>query len=277
MRSAPAVLRAEPAIALTEDTVRKSFAAHRDRFDRDWPEQQHVDLVLRAQGAFQNDDFAAFREVFEALRTRWQVFRRAAHHWTPEKTYRVLKGLGDVPETEKFAGVTLSRLGDDDLRPLHDLLRKVAPIKTLASGGVSVVAISKFLHFFNPRLFVIVDDAVVWNRVMGHWWLWDSFERQRMAIDAALSPKPTDHYGASCDLGSYLAMLYWCRGLLAASPAVMPAFREHLGAEAQCEVGAAGTFEAVAVEWLLLGLVELPPEGVVQDVPQVRAAQGTAR
>jgi hypothetical protein len=34
--------------------------------------------------------------------------------------------------------------------------------------GFPVMAVSKFLHFYNPGLFPIYDHEVVWNKVFGH-------------------------------------------------------------------------------------------------------------
>jgi hypothetical protein len=45
-------------------------------------------------------------------------------------------------------------------------VQRVAEFKT-HKRGPWVVALSKFQHFRNPRLFVIVDWAVIWTWVLG--------------------------------------------------------------------------------------------------------------
>ena len=66
----------------------------------------------------------------------------------------------------------------------------------------------------------------------------------------------------------YLDLLFWASALLRDNPAIRTAFagqvREHAGGE-ELPSGLED-FEASAVEWLLLGLVELPPDGTMIDV-----------
>ena len=35
-------------------------------------------------------------------------------------------------------------------------------------AGYPVMAVSKFLHFYNPALFPIYDNLVIWNGVLGY-------------------------------------------------------------------------------------------------------------
>ena len=65
----------------------------------------------------------------------------------------------------KAATKRLSELNLDDCGWLFQLVNDVADIKRV-NGEPSIMAISKVLHFFNPRLFVIVDQAMVWDWVL---------------------------------------------------------------------------------------------------------------
>ena len=70
--------------------------------------------------------------------------------------------------------------------------------------------------------------------------------------------------GAACDLLSYLAILRWSADVIRANSVIADCFAEHVKQHA----GKAANdlplahYEAAAIEWLLLGLTELPPAGV---------------
>jgi hypothetical protein len=127
------------------------------------------------------------------------------------------------------------------------------------------MAVSKFLHFWNPRLFVIVDAEVMRDLVFGHAWLSDGVAAARAKIAAEL-PDVAAHELFAGELGTYLATLVWAGRLLGAHPGLMPAFVTQLEHDAKRNAtrvhAAARQVQAAAVEWLLLGLVELPPAGV---------------
>ena len=57
--------------------------------------------------------------------------------------------------------------------------------------------------------------------------------------------------------------MVWSGRVLQANPGISAAFDSHIRAYAKLAVPEdIGTYDAAAMEWLLLGLVELPPEGV---------------
>ncbi|HED53172.1 MAG TPA: hypothetical protein ENJ00_03105 [Phycisphaerales bacterium] len=68
----------------------------------------------------------------------------------------------------------------------------------------------------------------------------------------------------SCDLLSYMAVLTWAGGVFRQNPAITPLFAEYVrGVEHDRPIDfPLDDYEAAAVEWLLLGLAELPPPGV---------------
>ena len=67
-------------------------------------------------------------------------------------------------------------------------------------------------------------------------------------------------------LGDYLAVLVWSAQVLRNNPAVMPAFAEYVTANCGQPVRVPlAEYQGAALEWLLLGLVELPPPGVIVD------------
>lgn len=132
--------------------------------------------------------------------------------------------------------------------------------------GPSLVALTKFLHFWNPRLFVIADREVVWNWVLRHRWIWAQVELVCGEIEAVLSPAVRKHQYYSTELAKYLAVLVWGGRVLRDNPGVCEAFASYVRREAEGSVDLdLREYEGAALEWLLLGLVELPPEGIVID------------
>src|SRR3990170_732180 len=129
--------------------------------------------------------------------------------------------------------------------------------------GPSLVALTKFLHFWNPRLFVIADREVVWNWVLRHRWLWAQIEHVRGEIDAVLSPAVKEHRYYSTELSKYLAVLVWGGQVLRDNPSVCSAFASYVELQYKKPVDLnLQEYEGAALEWLLLGLVELPPAGL---------------
>jgi hypothetical protein len=70
---------------------------------------------------------------------------------------------------------------------------------------------------------------------------------------------------AACDIASYVAILIGFGKLLRDNPHVARQFAAFLRRRTNAEARLPGdieSYEAAAVEWFLLGLVELPPQGV---------------
>ena len=160
----------------------------------------------------------------------------------------------------------LAELTPSDTERLWELLQSVRDVKHTRNGP-STVAVSKFLHFWNPRLFVIVDDGVIWNRVLAHHWIWEPIRRMRKITDAVIFGKGQKHDDVTCDLGTYLAILAWAGTFVRAHPQLSLGFTDYV----QRHAGAArlpadiSEYDAVAMEWFLLGVVEIPPAGWTQE------------
>ncbi len=70
--------------------------------------------------------------------------------------------------------------------------------------------------------------------------------------------------GANWDLASYVAILLWCGQLVQQNSIIVSEFGRYLrrhagGRDLPADVG---SYQAVAVEWFLLGIVEIPPPGI---------------
>jgi hypothetical protein len=236
-------------------TIAAAFEQHRQRYTEKWPLDHHVELWQLADSAFGKPSADDFQQLYDALAKIWKAMRRATGKWDAGQAFKNFTVLDD-----HYAQKKLSELRSEDKVPLWSLIKSVEGLKVNRYSS-SVVAISKFLHFWNPRLFVIVDDAVMWNHVFDRWWLWDSFKRTREQIDDAATVRAD----VACDLSSYLAVLFWCSRILRENPLIMSEFDKYIGPDRISALPQSRSYEAAAVEWFLLGVAELPPAGVVLD------------
>ena len=244
---------------VSDSLINAAFGQHRRRYATEaaWDVTYHVKLWSGAQSAFGTGGHDAFNNLYSELRANWQVFRGGTSHWEVDQAFDAFCNLDAT-----FRSKRLSDLGLGDVPSLWALLQSVEPIKVLKYGP-SVVAISKFLHFWNPRLFMIVDDGVIWKWVFAHRWIWNDLLLVRNEIDQLLGgvPKRPD---VSCDNSTYLAILVWCSRLLRENPMIVTSFAAYVLShvhQADAPADLPG-YESAAVEWFLLGVVEVPPAGI---------------
>lgn len=250
---------------LSETTIQAAFQHHAMRYgtERLWSTPYHVECWARAHSAFEDGSDADFEWLYGELRSRWQVFR--SRHWSPPPAASALEIMKSLPANlQRYRLTEIADATPSDLAEIWRAILLAAPLKT-NQDGPSLVALSKFLHFWNPRLFVIADREVIWNWVFAHGWLWAQVQSVKeglasMEVPAVKDANPTDA------LSDYVALLFWAGRVLRSNPTVVQRFAEYV--QGQCEVPTRvrlAEYEAAAIEWLLLGLVELPPEGVVID------------
>jgi hypothetical protein len=245
--------------------IRAAFEQHHRQYaegSRAWKISNHAQCRQMAHRAFQERAAEDFTALYEELRRHWQVFRGSkGQHWSAATTQRRLASLPATHGRKKLSECTMN---DNDAEGLWKTLESMAGIKRLRNGP-SVVAVSKFLHFWNPRLFIIAAGAMIWDKVMTHWWLWDEIAAVRTKVGKLLPGKPTDRSNGPCDLVSYLAILLWAGGLVRENPSIPSEFAEYVKRySGPCDLPLE-EYEAAAVEWLLLGLVELPPVGLMLE------------
>lgn len=244
---------------VNETTVKAAFDEYSKHYaeGRAWGIDHHVEMWNLARQAFRHGSFDAFHTLYEKLRSRWQVFRGTGDHWPDRKVYDTLLACD-----QRIARCRLSSICKDDLPSIWAAIQAVKSIKVNQTGP-SVVAVSKFLHFRNPRLFVIVDDGLVWKWVFGHSWLREQVESIRKETDCLIGHS-TRHADSVCDLPTYLAVLAWASRLVRDNPCITPAFYEHVRRHANKVTVSpeVAEYDAAALEWFLLGLVALPPVGV---------------
>lgn len=243
----------------TIDAAFDSFVEHyAKRKERAWEIASHLKMYRLREKAFSGaGDFGSFRDIYEELRRYWQALRPCpTGTWSAEKTFDVLRSLG-----QECRSKALSTLTAEDWPAVWRCIHEMRDLKPCKSGP-SVVAISKFLHFWNPRLFMIVDVAMVEDRVLGHRWLRDQLPEMPLGQCEALFPGADQERNAS--LVHYLRVLMWAGNLVKTNPHIREGFastvKKLIGGDESLED--IEKLEAPAVEWFLLGLVELPPAGV---------------
>lgn len=225
--------------------VTEAFRMHGEKYseEREWKVDYHVELLARAKKGWAqeqgNDDF---RHVYFELRNHWQVFRPMKRPPSPEKVWGLMSRLNAECQT-----ISLSALKDAHGQVLEEVLSAGGRLKT-TEYGPSLMATSKFLHFWNPRVFVIVDRKVMSEYVLQHAWIKNS-----ITTFCGRSFEP--------DYDHYVDFLTWCSALLRESPLILNAFRAYLRRNVRDRHLYAATqdCEAVVIEWFLLGVVELPP------------------
>lgn len=245
---------------LDDRTIAAAFREHFLRYvtgKRGWDVSYHVRLWHQANRAFSNESPTEFDEVYGELRRVWQAFRGSGTSWSPEATFAKL-----LQCDQKCRGLRLLDLKESDWPVVWSVLQRMEGLKVNKTGP-SIVAISKVLHFWNPSLFVIVDVGVVWNWVLRHQWIRREIQDVRKDTDQRLFGRVPDHSDETCDLATYLAILVWASQLLCRNPGISSRFgayvREKSDSDPPSDVG---EYDAAAVEWFLLGLVEIPPSGV---------------
>lgn len=248
---------------LSEATIDAAFEKHAKRYggERLWRIPDHVDCWSHAREAFENGSTPAFEWLYSELRTKWQVFR--SRNWnppTPKKVQVIMNGLPASLRSRRL--VSFAEPTPEDLLDLWRAMTDVAAIKKNRDGP-SLVAVTKFLHFWNPRLFVIADRQVVWNWVFEHRWLWQQVERGREELAPKMPTEIQEHRFYSNDFRDYLAVLVWGGRVMRDNPSLPERFALYVEKESgQPAPVNLQAYEGAALEWLLLGLVELPPAGV---------------
>jgi hypothetical protein len=246
---------------LHPERIRKHLESYRritQSKGRGWWLSEKVRLYALAEQAFDPDraDLDAFAEIHRTLRGYWQVFRNGTG-WTPRRALRVL--MSPPCQTCSRTRLDLPTLGQTrDVAALWACLAAFSGIKTLPRGNVSPMAVSKFFHFFNPRLFPIFDRAFVRNRV---------FPLCRPLIDESKWRWRDQTAPLECDsryergLGEYLHYVLWAADSFGGmdTAALMSVFTSQFSAMLEAEgrdtspPSGLETYFAAAFEFVVIG------------------------
>jgi len=233
---------------VTKAVADRAFQEYARSYGTKWPPSERLGLYRIAAESFNQRGKGRFKDLYDELGTEWQVFARISQEacWSPEKTLRTIESLPTgMRETR------LTELSSRHVSDLLDSLSQMSGIKRLKTTTFPEMAVSKFLHFWNPHLFVIVDGSVMRSRVLAHRWA------QTGICEAHRSIGP--HISKSTDGGQarYISTLFWCSQILRRSESIMSAYRKFV--RTQDNRSRAIEYEATAVEWFLIGADEIPP------------------
>jgi hypothetical protein len=102
----------------------------------------------------------------------------------------------------------------------------------------------------------------MWKWVFAHSWLKGPIDKigAKFREPSRKRGTPDDR---ACDLISYLAILLWTADLVRQNPSLTPAFANYVRTRCS-DIGSIPLeeYEAAAVEWFLLGVVDLRPPGI---------------
>jgi hypothetical protein len=137
-----------------------------------WSARHKLDLYRHAKIAFESDEpaparQAAFNQIYANLDSYWQVFRNASGPcWGPSETFAVLTTKCGACSRQSSL-TTANLIASDSNYKVQACLGALGRIKATAQYPAVYpwMAVSKFLHFFNPRLFPIYDGAFMWAKV----------------------------------------------------------------------------------------------------------------
>ena len=117
--------------------------------------------LSRADEAFRN-----FERIYDELKgPNWQVFRPSSPERDCLPARQVFETIkGEFPEFSWGGSINLLTLAKSGARArLESRLAKMQGIKPKKS--YPHMTVSKFLHFYNPGLFPIYDNKVIWEGV----------------------------------------------------------------------------------------------------------------
>lgn len=131
----------------------------------------NLDLYDASRCAFDpasnaDEAFRDFEKIYAELAgSNWQVFRPCSPErdcWPPQRIFETIKReFSDFSWSSSVNLLTFLKSGDR-----HRLESRLATMQGIKpKKGYPHMAVSKFLHFYNPALFPIYDNAVIWEKV----------------------------------------------------------------------------------------------------------------
>lgn len=197
-------------------------------------------------------DFISFRRIYDWMVSYWKI-NRGGGLAPAENVFAML--IAGCTATSRHAGSTLL---NSDNQAIQAAIRAMSRVK--ANSEYPHMAAAKFLHFYNPSLFPIYDDAVMWKRVLN-----GAFRREWAAV--------CDEYGIKVWEPSEKFLITYCSWaaevMRAADPEVMVEFeRRFRELEGQDAVTLGGTqrYHATAFEYLLIGAARLNGSGGIASL-----------
>lgn len=237
---------------------RKALSGYYDAWEGTWPvDEQLLKLYDASSIAFdpssrEKEAFHNFEIIYDALRSPvWNVFRRRSSEavWSAEQTFKTItKAFGEFRWGGSINLLNFRNSGTG-IR-LESRLLTMQGIKP--NKNFPLMTVSKFLHFFNPSLFPIYDNWMIWNKVLNGRFkadYRDFCERERIAKNIAMGEDTAEWLRHYMTLASSL--------LAAAHPKFMQTFVDWLGQQPGANLNArrfdAATLYATAFEFTIIG------------------------
>jgi hypothetical protein len=157
-----------------EDCARALSSYSQEAANLGWSIPHKIKLYSQSRIAFDSDfphekKEKAFRSIYDDLAGYWQVFRPygADLCWDSQKVFdSISRKFADFSPSGK---VNLTTFEDSRSGPL--LTKALTALQGIKPNNYyPVMTVSKFLHFFNPGLFLIWDTAVIDTRVLKRFW-----------------------------------------------------------------------------------------------------------
>ena len=194
-----------------------------------WPVHERLDMyeAFAFRSCDPNGAFESFKcEVYDMLSGYWQVWRPlgANQCWPAGQIFETIKR--EFSNFTWTGGVTLANFSPSNRMPLLSCLSKMATLKPTRQG-YPIMAVTKFLHFYNPALFPIYDEAVIWKIVLEK-----RFNRDFRVFHEMKRIEYESGYRAVW-IANYMAYANWL--LSSAHPQFMSVFEEWLAAQPRCE------------------------------------------
>lgn len=195
----------------------------------DWKVAERFHMWDWGQLAFAQDDgFAHFKPLYDRLRGPWHAFRssKPGPRLSCDETFELLKVMSQTHPRLHTLGLT--DLSSEDVPELRALWQQTGRIKT-NQNGPSLVAMTKFLHFWNPRLFVIVDVQEMQRKGLNPQQVRLPLRRLKAEIEtrygrASRASDPTTESDQS-----YSAILLWSSQLVRDNPSILTHFANYIG------------------------------------------------
>jgi len=199
---------------------------------------------------------ASFAQIYESLRGYWQVFRGAETAWDEEAAFAFFStadddcGLGSVRSLESISRAEMKQV-------VLNFLEKLGDMKTVPDGGYPTTCASRFLHFYNPKLFPNVDNALINQQVLQVFGL--EFDKYCADTGIAEWDYETSFYGQY--------MLWAGKHIQMADPEFFSDFETWFKAQVEGEDDPNGVLEeitkyhAAAFEFVAVGAAKLWMEG----------------
>jgi hypothetical protein len=217
--------------------------------NENWAATSKMRIYSRmADEARANRSLESFGWIHDELKAHWQVFRgRPSGTWSRKRIAEEIVALPDALRTRRLSTVT-----EPEWASVWECVARLRDLKPNESGP-SVMAISKFLHFWNPRLFVIVDRRFMENDALRIPWVAEGIRETRLPPSVPVGPGRGDDR-----LADYIRILKWASDFLTRNPDVVRAFTDVVaeiarGAPVPDDIG---SYEATAIELFLVALAD---------------------